>query len=269
MIDPVAYFMTFVVHAVRYLLAVVVKLLVSLFVFFMVSVVAFFDMILGSFTGNRSTLGERAFYIVSLVNTCLNDPRGWFVNRRWHRDNRFARAFGVYPCMTPCFPGYEPMPMSGGLLCKKISRDSPEYCTAAAITRVVEGLPYRPLPSFPISSDDCRWRENDRLSDNQKLLARTVCQQPEEYDNDFLRVPCYERFCANPVAGDTGPSTCENLVPFKSRKADVKGQLVMIGVLLVSGANFFFTTFTSIKSKQEEFKILNDSFLQKQARFDI
>ena len=268
-IDPIAYSMTFVVHLVKYLLAVIVKLLVSLLMFLMVAVVAFLDVIIGSFSGDRSTLGVRLFRILSLFNTCLNDPRGWFTMRRWHKDNRFVRAFGIYPCMTPCHAGYEPAPMSGGLTCKKMSLDSPDYCTAAAVTRVAEGMAYRPLPKVEVSSDDCRWREAGTLSENQKLLVQTVCQQPDEYENDFLRVPCYERYCANPVPGDTGPSTCENLVPFKSRGADVKRQLLMIVVLLVVGSQYFFTTVTAIRAKQDEYTQLNQSFVQKQGRFDL
>lgn len=269
MLDPLAYAMTFQLHLARYLLAITVKLLVSLFMFLMVAIVAFIDVIIGSFTGSRATLGVRLFRVLSLFNTCLNDPRGWFATRRWHRDNRFVRAFGVYPCMSPCFRGYEPLPMSGGLLCKKMSIDSPEYCTAAAVTRVAEGLAYRPLPAVAVSSDECRWREADTLSDNQKLLVRTVCEQPDEHDNDFLRVPCYERYCANPTPDDPAPSTCANMVPFKSRRADVKNQLIMIVVLLVAGAQYFFTMVTSIRAKQDEYMLLNQSFMQDKVRVDL
>lgn len=265
-IDPIAYFWTFIIHLLRYIINITVKLLVSLLMFLMVSIVAFIDVIIGSFSGGKATLGTKLFYILSLFNTCLNDPRGWFTMRRWHKDNRFTRAFGVYPCMAPCFRGYEPSPMSAGLSCRKISTDSPEYCTAAAVTRIAEGMHYRPLPKFSVSSEECRWRESDTLSDNQKLLVRTVCEQPDEYDNDFVRVPCYERYCANPESG--GPSTCEDMVPFKSRKTGVKNQLLMIIVLMIVGSKYFFTMVTAIRSKQDEFVLLNQSFVQDKTMFD-
>lgn len=267
LIPGIDHVVTFLIHLRRYLISLVVKLVFPILMFLFVAIVALIDVILGDFSGN-DTLGARMHRILSLFNTCLNDPRGWFTVRRWHRHNRYTRLFGVYPCMSPCFPGYEPEGMSGGMLCKKMSVESPEFCTAAAITRVAEGMPYRPLPFVSVSADDCRTREAAQLSENQKLLVRTVCQQPDEYDNEFLRVPCFERYCAYPSSDDVGPSTCVNLVPYKSRKAPVHQQLVMIVLLLVTGAQFFFTMVTSIRAKQDEFVQLNQSFMQDKLRVD-
>lgn len=267
-IPGVDYVMTFLIHLLRYLIIVSIRIVFPVLMFLFVAIVALIDVIFGDFSGN-DTVGARMHRILSLFNTCLNDPRGWFAIRRWHRHNMYTRLFGVFPCMSPCFSGYEPMPVSGGLLCKKVGLDSPEFCTAAAVTRVAEGMKYKPLPMVSVSSEDCRARESAQLSDNQKLLVQTVCQQPDEYDNEFLRVPCFERYCAYPTSDDVGPSTCANLVPYKSRKPSVNQQLLMIVVLMVAGAQFFFTMVTSIRAKQQEFVLLNQSFMQQQLRVGV
>eukprot|EP00873_Tetraselmis_striata_P043786 jgi/Tetstr1/464050/TSEL_008855.t1 len=266
-IPGVDIFMTAVIHGVRYLLMVLTRIVFPILMFAFVAIFALVDVLLGDFTGG-DTIGARMHRILSLFNTCLNDPRGWFSIRRWHRRNRFTRLFGVYPCMSPCYQGYEPMDMSGGLLCKKIGLDSPEYCTAAAVTRVAEGMKYYPLPAAEVSSPECREREAAQLSENQKILVRTVCQQPDEYENDYLRVPCFERYCAHPTSDETGPSTCVNLVPFKKRQGTGRQRTVMILILVISGSLFFFMMVTSIRAKQDEFVQLNQSFMQEKMRVD-
>jgi len=256
---------TFFLHVGRYLLAAAVKSLFPAILFVGVACVWLVDAGTGKLAGPQN-LGSRVHRVLSLFNTCLNDPRGWFSVRRWHRGNRHERLFGVYPCMSPCFRGFEPAPGSGGLLCKRMSLDSPEFCTAAAVTRVAEGLRYRPLPKVAVSDEGCRAREASGLSEHQKLLVRTVCQQPDEFDNAFLRVPCFERYCARPGSEDEGPSTCAGLVPYRRRIPPAKQHVVALVLLLVVGAYYFFSMVTSFRAKQDKYAILSQSFLQEKMR---
>eukprot|EP00873_Tetraselmis_striata_P033988 jgi/Tetstr1/454252/TSEL_041171.t1 len=265
-IPGVDYVMIVWLNLRAYLLSAAARVIMPVLMFLFVALVALLDVLTADFTGT-DTLGVKMHRVLSIFNTCLNDPRGWFSVRRWHRNNRFVRLFGVYPCMAPCYSGYEPA--GTGLVCKRIARDSPEFCTAAAVTRVAEGMPYRPLPSFAVSSDQCVAREAEQLSGNQRLLVRIVCGQPEEYDNEYLRVPCFERYCARPTSDDVGPSTCSELVPYKSRQGPVGNQLLLIFLLLITGSKFFFTMVTSFRSKQLEFEQLSQSFLQDKARVDL
>ena len=247
LIPGVDYAATAIIHTFPYLLGALVKIVFPVFMFVFVAVVALVDVVLGNLSGGEP-LGLRLHRIVALFNTCLNDPRGWFSVRRWHRNNRYSRLLGIAPCMSPCFDGYEPMSASGGLLCQKMSLEAPDFCTAAAVTRVAEGMPYFPVPRAAVSASDCG---GDHLSENQKLLVRLVCQQPDEYDNGFLRVPCFERYCAHPDSKEIGPSTCVNLVPYES-KTSAAGQQLLYAVLVVSaGGIFFYTMIESIRAKRD------------------
>jgi hypothetical protein len=253
MLPGVDYILTWILNGHVYLLTVLAKSAAMLCLFLAVGFVAMLDMF-GGTMGNNS-LGVRLKGFVALFSTCLNDPRGWFTVQRWHMSNSVSSLFGVYPCMTPCFRGYEPMLESGGLLCKTAQIGTPEFCSAAAITRVAERMGYRPLPGADLAHANCSYVEN-ALTRNQKSLVDTVCTQPKEYDNGFLRAACFERYCANPSSDDTGPRLCADLVATRSRAVPVEQQLLFIPVLLFAGAHGFYTMVSSLKTKQKEYSAL-------------
>jgi hypothetical protein len=251
-----------------YLVQLLVKLAVATFMFAFVALIAFIDVIFGNMTstnnGGASSIGARMTRFVMMFTSCFNDPRAWYTTRRWHRGNRYGMFMGVYPCMAPCWAGYEPKP--NGILCGRADPDSPDYCTAAAITRVAEGMSYTPKPGIALSGEDCADIE---MTPNQKNLVRLVCQQPEEYDNNFLRVACFERYCARPSDSDYGPSTCKSLVPYHNRRGSVNNQLAMMFLFLAGGACFFFTMSSALRTKQDEFVILSRSYVQSISRDTI
>lgn len=245
---------TVLIHAPRYLLSIIIPVFIPLIIFIFVAIVALFDVILGSMFSGEST-GAKMFRVISLFTTCVNDPRGWYRQRVWHRNNRFVRAFGVYPCMTPCFSGYEPSPFSGGMMCKRRDKGTPEYCTAAAVTRVLEGMSYKPAARVAVSSRDCDAFEKERMSDNQAALVRVVCEQPAEHGNDNVRVPCYERYCARPALGEKGPGSCLALVPFDSSSMP-KMHVGIVPLLLFGGCVFFFSMVGSLRGRRVEYSRL-------------
>jgi hypothetical protein len=262
MLPGVNYVITWLLNCVVYLLTVLAKTVAMLCLYLAVGLVAMIDMF-GGASGKRkngvpmgnNSLGVRLKGFVALFSTCLEDPRGWFTVQRWHMSNSVSSLFGVYPCMTPCFRGYEPMTESGGLLCTTAQVGTPEFCSAAAITRVAEQMGYRPLPGADLSHSNCSYVENS-LSGNQKSLVDTVCTQPKEYDNGFLRAACFERYCANPSSDDTGPRLCADLVANRTRVVPVEQQLLFIPVLLIAGAHGFYTMVSSLKTKQNEYSAL-------------
>lgn len=247
---------TFLIHVFNYLLIVIIKIVAMACMFAVVGLVAAVDTMFaqkknGVATGNNS-LGGRLKYFVTLFTTCLNDPRAWFTVKRWHASNAVATAFGIYPCMNTCFGGYEPMAVSNGLLCKMSDPLTPEYCSAASVTRVAEGLPYRPLPGSSLSNAGCADVEA-KLSAAQKNLVDSVCVQPQEYDNDFLRAVCFDRYCANPSSEDHGPRSCAALVPYQSRERPPTQQLVFVPILFIAGVQAFYTMVSSIASRQADY----------------
>lgn len=253
MIPGVNHIVTALLHGSEYLITWIAKTGTMLALFLAVGIVAFIDMFAGQKkkgvpTGNG--LGTRLKSFVNIFTTCLNDPRAWFTVHRWHLSNSVSSLFGVYPCMSPCFRGYQPMTESGGLLCKRADTSTPEFCSAASITRVAEGMPYRPLPGAALSNQNCSHIEAG-LTENQKNLVDTVCTQPGEYDNDFLRAVCFDRYCARPSSDDHGPRACADLVPYKSRIRPVTEQLIFIPVIVVAGAQFYYTMVSSVKQLEQ------------------
>ena len=271
LLPGVSHLTAFLMNLVPYLIMVTIRVVLPVLMFVLIGVLFVIDMFAEQVSGQGgggNSIGARCRRFIMLFNTCLNDPRAWFSQRRWHRGNGYQRLLGVYPCVSPCFQGYEPLRSSGGLLCKRISLKSPEFCTAAAVTRVVEGMRYRPLPGFAVGSQECREREAGRTTANQRALVRVACQQPGQFGNDFLRAPCFERYCAMPGDDETSPGTCASLVPLKDRRAGVPRQLLGGPVLVAAGCAFLYAAVTSLRAKQDEYKMLGDRLAMSQVRIE-
>nr|WRJ69813.1 hypothetical protein TetV2_00364 [Oceanusvirus sp.] len=224
-----------------------------------VALVWMIDKFFGSWSNTNAesggTVGQSVRSFLQVFTTCLNDPRAWYLNSRYHKNNRHNKLLGIYPCMSPCKGAYKNY--FGGLLCKRAEKTSPEFCPLAAITRVVDGLPYEPSVWFDLDEPDCSKEEEGEF---QTELADAACSQPTMVEGKFLRTACYQRYCtSNPEKG--GISRCVDMVPFESREKPVLTQIMQIPALLLTGASFFFTLVTSVQERQHMYTTENQQWI--------
>jgi hypothetical protein len=218
-------------YGAGYVLAAAPKLFIAIAHLLVVSLIQLVDLFPWS-GGEGSSVGQALHRAMQLFSTCLNDPRAWYATSRHHRGNRYAELFGMFPCMSPCGSGYRTH--LGGVLCKKAETTSPEFCPLAAITRTVDGLPFRPSPFHALDEETCT---DAGRGFYQTKLADVACSQPSAAapDNKHLRAACYQRYCAsNPATGGIG--RCADVVPFEATGNPVGLQLLQIPFLLLSGA---------------------------------
>lgn len=210
---------TFLAYWPRYGLMATMRIVVPLCVMALVWLVSLVD--------SSSSVGVKMSKFLSLVMSCTNDPRGWYTVRRWHTDNKFGRAMGIYPCLSPCFRGYEPMHSSSSVLCKK-AVEGPDFCPAAIATRAADGHPV-PSGAHSPGGRDCQSRA-DALSVHQTSVARSVCDQAEFFGKRSILAPCFELVCDG-MADSATAAGCARLVPSHERAVTAVGPMHAVAVL--------------------------------------
>ena len=245
-IPGVSHVSVILAHGFGYVLVAAPKLFIAITHLLFVSIVQVVDMFPWSGGKGSSSVGQALQRFVQLFSTCLNDPRAWYVTSRHHRGNRYAEMLGMFPCMSPCRSGYRPH--LGGVLCRKAEPSSPEFCPLAAITRTVDGLPFRPSAFYALDEEACT---DAGRGYHQTKLADVACSQPAAAapDNKHLRAACYQRYCAsNPATGGIG--RCADVVPFEAMCHPVGMQLLQIPFLLLGGALIVFCLTSLVQERR-------------------
>lgn len=225
-----------------YLLVMVPRILVSLFLFTCVAIVAFIDVTLGQIAfGGNSSIGRALAGLFRMTNTCLSDPRAWYINKRWHKGNFHSKLMGFFPCMAPCGGVYQPQMF--GVLCGIAPRDAPPFCPQAAVTRATEGISTPQTRSTSKTDEACSSLPIDGI---QNDLIFAACHQTSQFTSKGMRSACYDMFCRNPSSEEEflmcsqtvpGDVSLENVAVSTLWNAPI---VLMLGIiLLLTSRNMF------------------------------